>query len=149
MRIAVAIDAANGAARAVRTALEEARAHGEAAIDVIYVYRASEPLAAFPSYPQKGRDQVDPKVAEQRATEALEAWLDGLDVDFGGIEVRRIVTGASNPARALVERSGDYDLLCLGARRTGAFRDLRPTVVSEQVVRNAQCSVLISRGRDA
>lgn len=144
MRIAVAIDAASGAARAVRAAVEEARAHG-GTVDVIYVYRASEPLAAFPSHPGKGRDRFDPEAAEQRAVEALGTWLDGLDIDFGDIEVRRIVLKGTNPARTLVDRSADYDLLCVGSRRTGAFRDLRPTVVSEQVVRNAHCSVLVSR----
>ncbi|MDA8372273.1 MAG: universal stress protein [Nocardiopsaceae bacterium] len=147
MRIAVAIDAARGSARAVRAAVREAQAHG-GSIDVIYVYRDADPLAAFPSYPEKGRDQRDRKAAEQRAADALRNWLDSLDIDFGDVEVNRIVVKHANPARALVERSGDYDLLCVGSRNRGVFPDLRPTVVSEQVVRNARCSVLISRERE-
>ncbi|WP_184640228.1 universal stress protein [Streptomonospora salina] len=51
--------------------------------------------------------------------------------------------------RTLIERSIRYDLICVGSCRTGAFRDLRPSVVSEPVARRAHCSVLISRGPGA
>ncbi|GAA4896495.1 universal stress protein [Streptomonospora salina] len=61
---------------------------------------------------------------------------------------RGVFTGAT-PVRTLIERSIRYDLICVGSCRTGAFRDLRPSVVSEPVARRAHCSVLISRGPGA
>ncbi|WP_084723421.1 universal stress protein [Streptomonospora alba] len=148
MRIAVAIDAARASARAMRTAVDEARAHG-GGIDVIYVYREAAPVAAFPSFPEKGRDRRDPSASERQARAALDDWLDGLELDVGDVEVNRVVLTGANPARTLIERSSQYDLMCVGSRRTGVFRDLRPSVVSELVARRAHCSVLISRGPQA
>ncbi|GAB3464029.1 hypothetical protein GCM10027570_51790 [Streptomonospora sediminis] len=145
MRIAVAIDAARASELALRAAVAEARAHG-GSVDVVYVYRATEPVAAFPSQPRRDLDRGDPAVVQRRAQKALDTWLDGIDIDTSGVEVNRVVLCAANTARTLIERSADYDLMCIGSRRVGVFRDLRPTVVSEQVARRAHCSVLIARG---
>ena len=52
-------------------------------------------------------------------------------------------TPAGDPARALLERAADADLLVVGSRGLGAVRRLLLGTVSEKVLQHAPCPVLI------
>jgi nucleotide-binding universal stress UspA family protein len=49
------------------------------------------------------------------------------------------------PAKALVDRAAEADLVVVGSRGRGGFAGLRLGSVSEQVTRHAQCPVLVVR----
>jgi nucleotide-binding universal stress UspA family protein len=75
----------------------------------------------------------------------LARWLEELDVDLADVKVEWSVIADRRPARALIERSGDADLVVVGSRGRGGFAGLRLGSVSEQVTRHAQCPVLVVR----
>ena len=67
---------------------------------------------------------------------------DNPDVDI----VTTVVHGS--PAEKLIEASSRFDLIVVGSRGYGGFSGLMLGSVSDQVVRHAECSVLVVKGVD-
>ena len=81
------------------------------------------------------------------AEAALDATLQEV-ANAEGIEVeRRVVQGT--PAAILVEESRGADLLVVGSRGLGGFRQLLLGSVSQQCAHHAECPVVIVRSKPA
>lgn len=143
-RILVGVDASTHSVEALRRASEEARWR-DGHLEVVYAFAPREQMAAFPVPPQRGTDKTSADDDLRRANDRLGAWLEQLDVDLSALEVTWHVVPDRKPARALVERSADADLVVVGYRGHGGFRGLRLGSTSEQVVRHALCPVLVVR----
>jgi nucleotide-binding universal stress UspA family protein len=144
-RIMVGVDASPASVEALKRAAEEAR-HRGASLEVVYVFAPPEQVTAWPVPPDKGSDKA-PSVEDARkeAYERLGEWLEELDVDLSDIEVSWTTIPDHRPARALVERSADADLVVVGSRGRGGFAGLKLGSVSEQVTRHAKAPVLVVR----
>ena len=130
---------------ALKRAVEEARMR-DASLEVVYVFSPPEQVTAFPVPPEKGTDRaVDVEEARAEANQRLGEWLDEIDVDLDGVDVAWTTIPDHRPARALVERSGDVDLVVVGSRGRGGFAGLKLGSVSEQVTRHAKSPVLVIR----
>lgn len=145
-RIVVGVDASDASVEALGLAAEEARLHG-AKLEVVFAFEPPERGVAFPVPPQAG-DRSDQRAAQDYAEGQLEQWLHDLDISFEGLDVAHTVVPDQRPSRALIQRSEDADLLVVGSRGRGGFRDLRLGSVSEQLVRHAHCPVLVARRRE-
>lgn len=143
-RILVGVDASSGSVEALRRAADEARLHG-ATLEVLYAFEPPEQIAAFPVLPERGKDRRNLEQAEQEANRRVGQWLEDLDVKLSDIDVRWSVVPDQRPARALIDRSADADLVVVGARGRGGFRGLRLGSVSEQVARHSHSPVLVTR----
>lgn len=64
--------------------------------------------------------------------------------DHPGISLTTLVVHG-DPAARLIEASGSVDLIVVGRRGRGGFAGLLLGSVSEQVVRHAECSVLVDK----
>lgn len=144
-KILVGVDASEASEEALKRAVEEARWR-DAPLEVVYVFQPPEQVSAWPVLPEHGKDRApDIEKLRKEAATKLDEWLDGLDVDFSGLEVERMVLAHHKSAHALIERSKEADLVVVGSRGRGGFAGLRLGSVSEQVMRHARCPVLVIR----
>jgi nucleotide-binding universal stress UspA family protein len=136
-RIVVGIDGSEGARRALRAALDEARAHG-VDLDVVmaWSYLAQDP----PFHPDYGEDDVRRIVAEELAA-------CGVEPDAQGPPSVRVRTPCDLPARALLEAAAEdgVTMVVVGGRGRGGFAGLLLGSVSQQLVQHAQVPVLVVR----
>ena len=139
-KVLVGVDASQGSVEALRRAAEVARWR-DYTLEVVYAYPPNEELSAFPVPPP----QHDRAGELKKANETLGTWLDQLDLDLSDLEVRWHVVANRKPARALIERSAEAELVVVGSRGIGGFRGLLLGSTSEQVVHHAMCSVLVAR----
>ncbi len=86
---------------------------------------------------------LDPEDLERAAGEALEARISELG-DTGGVEIERCLR-EGQAADVLIEESKGADLLAVGSRGRGGFRELLLGSVSHQCAQHAECPVLIVR----
>jgi nucleotide-binding universal stress UspA family protein len=141
--IVIGIDHSDGAKAALRFALEEARLR-QATVRAVHVWQfdylgAPGIMGSLPG----GEYEALRSAAEA----ALDATLQEV-ANAEGIEVeRRVVQGA--PAAILVEESRDADLLVVGSRGLGGFRQLLLGSVSQQCAHHAECPVVIVRSKPA
>lgn len=161
--IVVGVDDSPGARKALEWSVGEAKLRG-APLRVVHVHKPAEELTAplyFPSQhampsmptgPAGEPSQEDlagvmraqgvlREAARARADELLEALL--TDVDTAGAEVHPTVVEERHPADALVELSNDADLLVVGTRGRGGFRELMLGSVSHACVLHASCPVVV------
>lgn len=144
-RILVGVDTSAASVDALRRAADEARWQG-GTLEVVYVFVPPEQVTVFPVPPSKGADRAPDLEAERaKASDQLGAWLEELDVDLADVKVEWSVIADRRPARALIERSGDADLVVVGSRGRGGFAGLKLGSVSEQVARHAKAPVLVVR----
>lgn len=134
-RIVVGVDASEHAQRALRWARNEARVHG-ATLEVVHAYPAVEvtvlpAIAAMPS--------------DEELEEAAYGVLDELiaDVgDFDGIPVIRTAR-IGGAAGVLCRQAEGADLVVVGSRGRGGFKELLLGSTSHQVATHAPCPVVI------
>jgi nucleotide-binding universal stress UspA family protein len=144
-KIMVGVDASPASVEALRRAAEEARQR-DAALEVVYVFSPPEQTTAWPVPPEVGGDKATTvEEARSEAYERLGEWLDEIDVDLAGIDLSWTTIPDARPARALVERSENVDLVVVGSRGRDGFAGLKLGSVSEQVARHAKAPVLIVR----
>ena len=169
-RIVVGVDASPDSKKALTWAAEEARLR-QAGLRVVYAFHARE-LAA-PEYvptehglvgggvnpPLDGYDagsvaQPDmtstlrdrsrfEEAARSTADDVLSSVLYELRDALAGVEVERVVIDDRHPAEALVESSNDADLLVVGSRGRGGFKQMLLGSVSHAVVLHAACPVVV------
>lgn len=88
---------------------------------------------------------LDPQDLERAATDALEERIRELG-DTGEVTIERCVR-EGQAADVLIEESRDADVLAVGSRGHGGFRELLLGSVSHQCAQHAYCPVLIVRDR--
>lgn len=142
-RIVVGVDGSEGAKSAVRWAAREARLRG-AKLELTTAW-------GLPTYPGAFTmggipDELVKALigeARQRVAEAAEeARAEGRDLD---IETRAV---EGPPATVLLAAAKLADLLVVGSRGLGGFRELLLGSVSHQCAHHAPCPVVIVRQHD-
>lgn len=143
--IVVGVDGSACARAALRFALHEARIRG-ARLRAVSVWHV--PLGAYGAgFAPTPESLVDD--CEEAARDVLEQALEEIG-DSGGIEVEQVVR-EGHPAHVLVEEARQAELLVVGSRGLGGFRELLLGSVSQQCAHHARCPVVIVRahGDDA
>lgn len=141
-RLVVGVDGSKTASSAVRWAAKEAALRG-AKLDLVSAWEVSSPsvgfglgLAEISDEMLKGLEQNAEEIA---ATAAGVARDESPDI---AIETRTV---EGQPAEVLVEAARDADLLVVGSRGMGGFRELLLGSVSQQCAHHATCPVVIVR----
>jgi len=136
--IVVGVDGSEHSERVLEWAMKEA-ALRQAPLTVITV----NPVA---SSPWTGSSIIYPedKPEQERARQAAEAEVNKVG-DKLGSKPSSVTVEAINgqAAKALIDASGDADLLILGARGGGGFSGLQLGSVTNQVVHHAACPVVV------
>ncbi len=134
--IVVGVDGSPPAREALRWASEEARFRG-ATLRAVSVW-------TMPSFTGFDTHPADPDALQQEAEQRLEAILaEALEPDDRGRVERVVVEGT--PASRLIEQAATADLLVLGSRGLGGFKELLLGSVSHQCAQHAPCPVMIMR----
>jgi nucleotide-binding universal stress UspA family protein len=138
--IVVGVDGSKCSHSALRFALEEARIR-QARLRIVVVWHV--PLVAYgagwaPPPPHLSDDSE--AAAEEVLTEALRLVKEG----GASVEIEPVVR-EGQPANALVEESAQAELLVVGSRGRGGFRELMLGSVSQQCAHHARCPVTIVR----
>jgi nucleotide-binding universal stress UspA family protein len=133
-RIVVGVDASPAAAKALAWAVEEARLRGSI-LEVVHAYAPAEVLLlpAIVSIPSD-------RELEEAAAAVLESVLEKVDTE-GVPLVRAARPGGA--AGVLCRAAEGADLLVVGARGLGGFKELLLGSVSHQVATHARCPVVI------
>jgi nucleotide-binding universal stress UspA family protein len=136
-RIVVGVDGSDGAAAALRWAVEEAELR-QAALDAVTAWHI--PYAA--GSPAIGL-VIDPEEERAYAAEQLEEVIGTLGAP-PRVQVNRVVV-EGGAARALIEAASGADLLVVGSRGRGGFKGLLLGSVSQQCIHHAPCPVVVVR----
>ena len=151
-RIVVGVDGSRASMAALRWAVREARFRG-AQVETVYVFENTpswrvygyqqETIEAEPDRSHQATLTSD----EQSGAEAhgvVERMVDDLD-QLGEVGVESVIVEDRHPARVLVERSADADMLVVGSRGHGGVSELLLGSVSHHCATHAQCPVVIIR----
>jgi len=139
--IIVGVDESESSREALRWAYDEATHHG-ASLTVVTTWHAP-PLGMTPRYgsqPPEGYEN-QPK---RNALALLEQYTAELESRSPAVDVRTSLE-EGHPAKVLIERSKEADLLVVGARGHGGFAEMLLGSVSHQIVAHAECPVVIVR----
>jgi nucleotide-binding universal stress UspA family protein len=135
--IVVGVDGSEGSARALRFALEEARAHG-AAVRAVSAWHV--PIGFL-----EGGWATDPVSLgdfEQLARSTLERALAQSGAAESDVEVSPVVR-EGQPAEVLLDEAREATLLVVGSRGLGGFKGLLLGSVSRQLAQHAPCPIVI------
>jgi nucleotide-binding universal stress UspA family protein len=128
-KIVVGLDGSSGSASALRWAQHEASVHG-ASLTALYAWSLlGQPGAFVPDFDQA------------RALEVLQGWIDA--EPSSTTTAPEVVCDL--PASALVDASAQADLIAVGSRGLGGFKELLLGSVSSAVAERAQCPVAVVR----
>lgn len=134
-RILVGIDGSEGSKAALRWAIEEAKVHG-ATVEALHAWSYLDQPALAGGF--------EPRYSEDDAREALRRTVTEVAGDQQEVPIEQ-TTICELPARALVEASSRADLVVVGARGLGGFRELLLGSVSHQVANHVACPIAIIR----
>lgn len=141
MAIVVGVDGSEGAKAALRWAIEEARLR-HATVDAVYAWPFPYGAAGFGWAPTFDQDFLDEM--RRAAESALSACVSDVTGGREDVEVtQRAIEGA--PAEVLLERAEGADLLVVGSRGHGGFKELVLGSVGHQCALHAPCPVVIVR----
>ncbi|MCD9625084.1 universal stress protein [Rhabdothermincola salaria] len=143
-RVVVGVDLDDASAVALREAVREARWRG-AALEIVHVHHPATAATAFPVPAGRGKDRPDPEGVRRRAAEALDTWLDTVDVDLTDLEVTRVLRGARHPGRELEALGRGAALVVVGTRRRPAIATSLLGSVGEHLARRCPAPVLHTR----
>lgn len=137
-RIVVGVDGSEGSVEALRWAGEEAPLRSDS-ICALYAW-------TYPVFLGAPMETIGPMPSREELVEEGERILEeAIAAAFPGgadVEIAREVV-EDPPARALVRASRDADLLVVGSRGHGGFRELLLGSVSHQCVLHSSCPVVI------
>ena len=138
--VLVAHDGSAQGRAAVRTAVRYAAALGKpvTAVRAWTISTAPRPSTAAPGYMPPFED------FEAATLAALEEDLAPIRSENPEVTITAAVVHGT-PAEKLIEASGHADMIVLGSRGHGGFAGLLLGSVSEQVVRHAECPVLVDK----
>ena len=141
--IVVGFDGSDSSLRALDWAVKEA-ALQHAPLTVLTVHQVvashwtGNPVVYAEDLPEQEK-------ARQAAEEALGKAVSQLSTGKPASATVRALSGLA--AGALIDASGDADLLVVGSRGAGGFASLLMGSVSSQVVHHAACPVVVVRSR--
>jgi nucleotide-binding universal stress UspA family protein len=143
-KIVVGVDGSEGAAKALRWALGEARLRS-ASLRIVHAWSVplvlSIPSADAFGIPEPAESMQQVRAAlHKEADNVLEAALHRIEADDIEVEAE-VVEGKA--ARVLIEAATDADLLVVGSRGLGGFTGLLLGSVSQQCAHHARCPVVI------
>lgn len=132
--ILVGVDASEPARAALEWAVQEAREGDQ--IEVVNAWNLKE-IAGFEA------PALNPATFEVEANRLLHEEVNAvLGPDSEDLTI--IYTPVhGHPSEALIERSADADLLVVGRRGQGGFKEMLLGSVSRDVVHHAQCPVVV------
>jgi nucleotide-binding universal stress UspA family protein len=133
-RIVAAVDGSAPSARALRWAIDDARARG-ATVQAVHVWDVPYSLSLSAA-------AVDYPAFERAARQLLDQAVDAAADDTTDVAVERILASGS-PADVLLGAARGADLVVVGSRGVGGFRGLLLGSVSQQVVHHAQCPAVV------
>jgi nucleotide-binding universal stress UspA family protein len=149
-RVVAGVDGSSGSAAALRFALEEARLR-DAVLHVVHAWRlplyaaAPEPGVVGMLWPTASLDEEVERVLAEDARRVVDGALEELrraEGDDLGVEVRaETIRGPA--AHVLLEASRGADLLVVGSRGLGGFKELLLGSVSHQCVQHAACPTAV------
>jgi nucleotide-binding universal stress UspA family protein len=134
------VDGSETAELAVRWAASEARERG-ATVELVAAWEVPTNTYGF-GFAPLNEDVV--KGLVRAAEENIGAALDVVRAEAGDIEVDTTVR-EGQAAAVLLEASRNADLLVVGSRGMGGFRELLLGSVSQQCAHHATCPVVIVR----
>jgi nucleotide-binding universal stress UspA family protein len=147
-RIVVGIDGSEDGQRALRWALDDARAR-DAYVQAVYAWQP-RPVDGGYLYPGVPVDDIATPLPpetdrfEDAARHVLDAAVEGADISGLARPLqRRLVCG--DAAAALLGAADDASLVVVGSRGMHGFRGLLLGSVSEQVAHHASCPVVVVR----
>lgn len=137
--VLVGVDGSASSHKALAWAASEAADHG-ADLVVLNVWEHTLlPPAGGPSVSE--REVLDPS---HRTADELLSEIKEVLGDNPPVRVQPVVK-QGNPAKVLIEQSGDAQLLVVGTRGHGGFRGLVLGSVSQHVAAYARCPVTVVR----
>jgi nucleotide-binding universal stress UspA family protein len=138
--ILVGVDGSDHSRAALHWAYEEAAHHG-ASLTVVATWHPP----ALPMTPPYGSLPPDDYSNQPRMTALalLEQFTSELVPKSPVVDVRTSVEEGKNPAKVLIERSQEADLLVVGSRGHGGFAGMLLGSVSNHVVAHASCPVVV------
>jgi len=140
-RIVVGVDGSDTATLAVRWAAREARLRG-AAVTLVAAWEIPSSALGL-GMAAVSEDLVKDLV--KAAEDDVAAGLDEVRSEAGSaVEVQTIVA-EGQAAHVLLDASKDADLLVIGSRGLGGFRELLLGSVSQQCAHHSTCPVVIVR----
>jgi nucleotide-binding universal stress UspA family protein len=139
--IVVGVDGSGGSQQALEWAVKHA-AQDHLPLTVLAVHEVAESwwTGASVRYPQ---DRSDEEKARQSVQEEVNKILGELGGDKPESINVRVVSGQA--AAALIDASGNADLVVVGSRGAGGFPHLRLGSVTTKVVSHAECPVVVVR----
>lgn len=140
--IVVGVDGSENSRTALRWAYDEAAHHG-ASLTVLTTWHSP----SLPMSPPYGSIPPEDYEAQPR-TEALallERVTSELPTTAPAVDVRTSIEEGKNPAKVLIDRSREADLLVVGSRGHGGFAGMLLGSVSQHVVAHAECPVVVVR----
>lgn len=140
-RIVVGVDGSESSRAALQWAYQEAAHHGASLTAVSTWHPPSLPMSP-PYGAMTDKDyQSQPK---QQALDLLEQLTSDLEAREPAVDVRTSIE-EGNPAKVLIDRSKEADLLVVGSRGHGGFAGMLLGSVSQHLVAHAECPVVIIR----
>ncbi len=141
-QIVVGVDGSDNSRDALQWAYDEA-AHHEAALIVVTTWHPpalpmTPPYGSIP--PENYGDQP-----RQEALDLLERFTSALVPKDPAVDIRTSVEEGKNPAKVLIERSKEADLLVVGSRGHGGFVGMLLGSVSQHLVAHAEFPVVVVR----
>ena len=145
--IVVGVDESENSKAALRWAIDEARLRR---VPVVAVHAWDAPIVPpmmdvgpVPAAPMVDLPEMLQEV-KNAAEELLQRVIAEVAGDASGVDVRPLAV-EGRPSSALVEAAQDADLLVVGSRGLGGFKELVLGSVSHQVASHAPCPVVIHR----
>ncbi len=141
-RIAVGVDGSDTSRKALEWAYDEAGHHG-ASLTVVTAWHSP----SLPMTPPTGNNVLEDYGDQPRreALARLEQFTSELVPKDPAVEVHTSVEEGKNPAKVLIERTKEVDLLVIGSRGHGGFVGMLLGSVSQHVVAHAECPVVVVR----
>jgi nucleotide-binding universal stress UspA family protein len=137
--VVVGFDGSKGSEAALRVALREAQLR-QARLLVVGAWHV--PTYYYGSAAAPSVRAALAEDARRELTTRMEAAVAGLREDAGDVEIEtRLAEGGA--ASVLAKQAADADLLVVGSRGLGGFRELLLGSVSHECVQHAACPVLI------
>ncbi len=136
-RVVAGVDGSETSARALRWALDDARAR-DGVVAAVHAWHVPFSM----SLTAGARDQ---SAFEQAAGRLLDQVVDATASAYRDVPIERVLVGGS-PADALLGAARDAALVVVGGRGVGGFRGLLLGSVSQQLAHHAPCPVVIVPG---
>lgn len=137
--IVVGVDGSTSSRDAIRWAVEEARIRGTK-VRAVYAWQ----LPIVTGYAYIPPDVLDPDELQRRAQQVVDAAVAEALEGRNGVEIERAaLEGVA--AETLVHESSDAEMLVVGSRGRGGFKELLLGSVGQQCVHHAACPVVIVR----